>query len=129
MKALTFASVLAISMAGVACSERAPIEPEEVSSETDVEIQTTETAQAEAPAASEFNLRFPGTDTQAASGGFNLRDPGTLSDQQGGLRLPDGAVREDAFSDIPEIRAPITDAPSQDAGQVEDPDDEIIRLD
>lgn len=115
MRAVTFASILAVGMAGVACSEKAPVEPESVE------------ANVAAPETPQFNLRFPTSDTAAteASGEFNLRIP--EGDPQGNsVRLPEGAVRENAFNDMPEIRTP--DMQDEDAPE-EDPDDAIIRLD
>ena len=126
MKATTLASIIALSAAGVACSEKAPIPPEQV------ETATTETAAAgsQADTAPQFNLRYPGSEpatSQTSNGGFNLRTPDTLS-SSGGPRLPDAAVRENAFDDIPEIRTPAVQAPRQDIPVPED-EDAIIRLD
>lgn len=131
MRALTFASLLAVSMAGVACSDNAPVEPENVAAETETP-DAAETGAAETAEASQFNLRFPGSDGPAAQGdgGFNLRAPTGTAQPQDGFRLPEGAVREDAFSNIPEIRTPAMDnAAQQEAAPDEDPEDEIIRLD
>lgn len=133
MRALTLASLLAVSMTGVACSERAPAEPEHVPAEASGPAAATETAEADTAQPAQFNLRYPGSDAPAggqAGGGFNLRDPGSTAPAQGGFRLPEGALREDALSDIPEIRTPATDTQDSAAPQPEeDPDDDIIRLD
>lgn len=123
MKAATLASILAISLAGVACSEKAP-------AETETPDATSEAAQTDK---GQFNLRFPTGSAQPASSEtssqFNLRAPGSAGPDAGtGIQLPEGAVRENALSDIPEIRTP--DMAIEEAGQdAEDPDDEIIRLD
>lgn len=118
MKAATLVSIFALACAGTACSEKAPAE--------------TETANAEAEAAStssgQFNLRYPGSDTQptstSTSGEFNLRVPET-SAQPEGIRLPEGAVRENTLSGVGEIQAPSL----TDETPPEDPEDDIIRLD
>lgn len=123
MKAATFASIMAVSLAGVACSEKAPAEGE-------TEATTPEASQP-APTG-QFNLRFPTESSQPASsenqGQFNLRVPGAAPQAETGLRLPPGAVRDNALSDIEEIRTPgmIDDA---EALPEEDPEDAIIRLD
>lgn len=123
MKAATLASIMAVSLAGAACSERAP-------AETETPDATSEVAQ---PDKGQFNLRFPTGSAQPASSEasnqFNLRSPDSAGPDAGnGIRLPEGAVRDNALSDIPEIRTP--DMALEESGQdAEDPDDEIIRLD
>ncbi|MEM5516139.1 hypothetical protein WNY37_04210 [Henriciella sp. AS95] len=119
MKAAVFASVVALSFTGVACSEKAPAES---GTAANVSAET-----ASAPAASEFNLRYPGSESTTASdssGGFNLRIPDAGAPQEG-IRLPDGAINENRLADIPEIETPATEVPPAET----DPDDEIIRLD
>ncbi|MEQ8557583.1 MAG: hypothetical protein RIB03_04625 [Henriciella sp.] len=123
MRAATFASVLALSIAGVACSEKAPAETEQAAAP-----QST----SEAQASGEFNLRYPTSSSQSAGGAageFNLRIPETSSPgAESGMRLPEGTVREDAFSDIPEVRTPGIPAEGNET-PAEEPDDDIIRLD
>lgn len=125
MKATTFASILAVSLAGAACSQQAPAETETANADT-------ETAQ---PQAGEFNLRYPTSGSQdtsnAASGEFNLRIPDRNGDLNaaGEVRLPDGAVRDDALSGIEEVRTPDMIDPGESAADEDAPEDEIIRLD
>ncbi|WP_143434549.1 MULTISPECIES: hypothetical protein [Henriciella] len=119
MKAAAFASIVALGFTGVACSEKAPAETEGASN---VSAET-----ASAPAASEFNLRYPGSDsttTSDSSGGFNLRIPDSSAPQDG-IRLPEGTINENRLSDIPEIQTPASETPAPEA----EPDDDIIRLD
>lgn len=121
MKAATAASILALTMAGVACSERAPAENEGVQS-APVEQDT-----ASASSASEFNLRYPGSETAAASDAssqFNLRIPDAEMDT-GAVRLPEGAVRSETLTNVPEIESP----PLPKNSASDEPEDEIIRLD
>lgn len=132
MRALTAASLLAATIAGSACSDRAPVEPETVSAEADAEISAETPDAADTTSTSRFNLRYPGTDaarTGQTSSGFNLRDPNGVNQQDSGFRLPEGAVRENAFDDIPEIRAPSLEDQPVDPVTEENPDDAIIRLD
>lgn len=129
MKALTFASVLAVSMAGVACSQQA---------------QTPDTAETASEStkqeSSQFNLRYPTGDTASASspassGQFNLRGPENTQQSAGGFRLPEGAVRDNALNQVPEVQGP--NFPAQEGNAqaetpvepAEEPDDDIIRLD
>ena len=128
MKAATFASILAISVAGTACSQdaEAPAEAEM----TEVQAEATE------PDASQFNLRYPTTDTQPTSSAsqFNLRGPDTAGQGSQGVRLPEGAVRDNALSNVPEVRGPAAlspdgGAPAQPDAAPAEPDDDIIRLD
>lgn len=117
MKAATFASIIALGFAGAACSQNAPEEPAETAA-------PQETGEQETP---QFNLRYPGSGSSAgasASGEFNLRLP-DAGMENSGPRLPEGAVRDNALSDVPEIDTPAL--PQQ--GPAEDPDDDIIRLD
>ena len=123
MKAVTFASLMAVSLAGTACSQQAP-------DETDTASATSE---ASAPKAGEFNLRYPTTSasetSETASGEFNLRVPGSSDmSADGEIRLPDGAVRENALSGVEELRTPDVATPPVNVPE-EDPDDEIVRLD
>ncbi|WP_139792403.1 hypothetical protein [Henriciella litoralis] len=125
MKAVTFASMLAVSIIGTACSEKAPTDDAAA-----VETTVVETAETEAP---QFNLRFPGSDAAPAteaSSGFNLRTP-DVAPTGPALRLPEGAVRENALSNIPEIQTPMVDGAADAAVEIDsDPDeDDIIRLD
>ncbi|WP_143435238.1 hypothetical protein [Henriciella aquimarina] len=124
MRAATFASILAISMAGVACSEKSPADAGQAGA-------STETAQSETP---QFNLRYPGSSSQTTSspgtGEFNLRTPGSATAQPTGPRLPEGAVRDNALSDVPEINTPnLQPGPAGPDAPAEEPDDDIIRLD
>ncbi|MEQ9315847.1 MAG: hypothetical protein RLN72_08335 [Henriciella sp.] len=118
MKAAAFASIIALSLAGVACSEKAPAESD---TSADVAAET-----ASAPAASEFNLRYPGSDSSSAasaSGDFNLRTPDADAPTDG-IRLPEGAINENRLADVPEIQTPSVEPETET-----DPDDDIIRLD
>lgn len=118
MRAASFASILAISLAGVACSEKAPAETE-----------APETASE--PEAGQFNLRYPTNGGQPASaegtGEFNLRIPDSAAEQPGGVRLPEGAVRQDGLSGVQEIQTP----PLPETAEPDEPaePDDIIRLD
>ncbi|MGB3627615.1 MAG: hypothetical protein WA989_17435 [Henriciella sp.] len=118
MKAAAFASIVALSFAGVACSEKAPVETE---TQADVSAET-----ASAPQASEFNLRYPGSEsssTTTASSEFNLRIPEADAPTDG-VRLPEGAVNENRLSNVPEIETPAVETAPEAA-----PEDDIIRLD
>lgn len=119
MKAAAFASVVALSLAGVACSEKAPAES---AAAADVAAET-----ASAPQASEFNLRYPGSDSSSsasASGEFNLRIPDASAPTED-LRLPEGAVNENRLSNVPEIQTPAVETTPESSPE----DDDIIRLD
>ncbi len=117
MKAVTILSMFALACAGTACSEKAPAETE-----------TATAASETASSSGQFNLRYPGSETQpagaTAAGQFNLRIPDSAADT-GGVRLPDGAVRDNALSGVAEIQTP----GMADDKPAEDPEDDIIRLD
>ncbi|RIJ31437.1 hypothetical protein D1222_04070 [Henriciella algicola] len=137
MKAFSLAAGLAIALAGTACSEQAPAEPENVSA------QTAAPAAVEAPAAtsssSRFNLRIPGGEPVAApqsSGGFNLRTPDAPAPAED-IPMPAGSSAA-RLSDVPEVTVPGLNNPAADIAtrsrreapevNTED-DDDVIRLD
>lgn len=117
MKAAAFASILALSLAGTACSEKAPAESKTPAS--------AETAANDAP---QFNLRYPGSEATTStdvSSGFNLRTPDSVGSSDG-IRLPEGAVNENRLSDVPELDTRVV---IEEETPATDPDDDIIRLD
>ena len=101
MKAFSIASLIALGIAGTACSQDA-----------DVKAEDTKPAEAktEAPdVGGSFNLGLP-TDAPASTAGFNL---GTEVAASNGL------------SELPEIEAPID---AEDAPETDEDDEPIIRL-
>lgn len=140
MKALSLAAGLAIALAGTACSEQVPAEPENVSAETAAPA-AVETPAANTSSRSRFNLRMPGGGTAPApqpqtSGGFNLRTPDAPASTND-IPMPAGSASS-TLADVPEVAVPGLNNPAADIAtrsRTEAPtvntedDDDIIRLD
>ena len=127
MKALTFAAIATIAMAGAACSQT------EAADSDAPEVAAAETTAEQPAAPSGFNLRYPDGSTTASDSenGFNLSIPD--SSPSDGYRLPPGTINEDRLGGIPEFNTP--EAGDQPATQPvpvtpvpEDTDDDVIRL-
>lgn len=119
MKALSLASILAIGLAGAACSDTP--EPKE-----NIEVETPEAVETAAPADDGFNFMIPGDDVdlETADDGFNLSIPGDgPSISSGEFNLPADIPTTDRLSDLPEIEAPVIDTPDDEPDE-----DAIIRI-
>lgn len=120
MKAITFASLTALALAGAACSETSPAQPAETT-ETVTKIADT------TPADDGFNLQIPGDTSGAApSDGFNLGVPDSGAVSADGFNLPSDISTGSGLDDIPEIDTSILETEVPDTSAA---DDEIIRLD
>ncbi|MHA7899221.1 MAG: hypothetical protein ACX94B_05105 [Henriciella sp.] len=126
MKALSIASLFALSLAGTACSQTSDAE--------DTPPATQTGAQAEDVGGS-FNLGLPAnleTASAPASDGFNLALPGTETANTDGFNLGTDVAASSGLADLPEIATPLAedaDALELELPQTEETDDEpIIRL-
>lgn len=130
MKSLSIAALIALGLAGTACSQGADAED----TETKSEIETAETA---ADVGGSFNLGLP-NETVAAdpanSGGFNLGMPSgdpALSSTDG-FNLGADVAASNGLAALPELTTEIGETPEElviDTPDSEDEDDEpIIRL-
>lgn len=138
MKALSIAAGVAIAFAGTACSEQAPAEPENVSTDAAVPAAVA-TPAASTSSSSRFNLRIPGGEPVAApqaSGGFNLRTPDAPAPSND-IPMPESSAAT-RLNDVPEVAVPGLNNPAADIAtrtrtqtpevNTED-DDDVIRLD
>lgn len=121
MKALSLASMVALALAGTACSESTSPEPV-----TDTPPATEAAELTPVSADDGFNLMIPGEGPdEVADDGFNLAIPGdyaaTPSD---GFNLPADVPSTVGLDAVPEVDTSILD---EDAEEPED-EDEIIRL-
>lgn len=139
MKALSVAAGLTLAIAGTACSEQVPAEPENVAAAPPSETASAETS---STSGSRFNLRIPGGEPASqtsTSGGFNLRGPGAPSPASGpsGMRMPESTLETDPLGNVPEVQGPTLNNPAANvAAGVQTPapdpdedDDDLIRLD
>ncbi|MEE2929202.1 MAG: hypothetical protein VX599_00655 [Pseudomonadota bacterium] len=130
MKSLSIAALIALGLAGTACSQGADAED----TEAKPEIETVETA---ADVGGSFNLGLPNetvaTDP-ANSGGFNLGVPGgsPALDSTDGFNLGADVSASNGLAALPELTTEIGETPEElviEAPESEDEDDEpIIRL-
>ena len=127
MKALSIASLIALGIAGTACSQDADTKAEDT--------QTTEaTTEAAADVGGSFNLGLP-TDTgaSASTSGFNLALPGEAPASTDGFNLAADVSASNGLSELPEISTDIVQADENtlsDVLETEPVDDEpVIRLD
>lgn len=128
MKALSIASLIALGIAGTACSQDA-----------DVQAEDTQPAEATTEAADvggSFNLGLPTeTDPSATAGasGFNLALPGDAPASTDGFNLAADVSASNGLSELPEIETDIVqsdDSTLSDVLETEPTDDEpVIRLD
>ena len=128
MKAFSIASLIALGIAGTACSQDA-----------DVKAEDTKPAEAktEAPdVGGSFNLGLPtdmGTPAPANAGGFNLALPGDAPASTDGFNLAADVSASNGLSELPEISANIVEPGEDtlpDVLETDTADDEpIIRLD
>lgn len=127
MKALSFAALVTLGIAGTACSQSADATAEETE-------PATETAEAPASTGGSFNLGLP-TETSAAgsSGSFNLALPDTAATSSDGFNLATDVSASNGLSDIPEIATDIIPAdtealPDIIANEAPADDEPVIRL-
>jgi len=123
MKAFSVASILALAIAGTACSQTKEAEAED----TSVETKSPETIEAADDVGGSFNLGFP-TDAGAApatGGSFNLGLPTSTATSTDGFNLGIEISASNGLGELPAIEAPV----SQEITPETDEDDEpIIRL-
>ena len=123
MKALSIASLIALGIAGTACSQDA-----------DAKAEDTQTTEAAADVGGSFNLGLP-TDTgaSASTSGFNLALPGEAPASTDGFNLAADVSASNGLSELPEISTDIVQADENtlsDVLETEPVDDEpVIRLD
>lgn len=127
MKAISFASLLALGIAGSACSQT--VDAEDATPAPEAEAANTDTG-------GSFNLGVPGDvgDASAAnSDGFNLALPSAEPTSTDGFNLGTDVSTSNGLSDLPEIAADLTEAPSDsviEAPVTDNADEEpVIRLD
>lgn len=126
MKALSIASLIALGVAGTACSQDADTKTEDT--------QTTEAKTEAADVGGSFNLGLP-TDTSAttSTSGFNLALPGDAPASTDGFNLAADVSASNGLSELPEISADIVqgdESTLSDVLEAEPTDDEpVIRLD
>ena len=128
MKALSIASLIALGIAGTACSQDADAKAED----TQTTEATTETAAADVGGS--FNLGLPtDTGTSANTSGFNLALPSDAPASTDGFNLAADVSASNGLSELPEISADIVQADEtalSDVLEAEPSDDEpVIRLD
>lgn len=119
MKALTLASILAVGLAGTACSDTPEVQE-------DAKVETPEAVEIAAPADDGFNFMIPGDDVDlsAPADGFNLSIPDDgPSISSGEFNLPADIPTTDRLSDLPEIEAPVIDTPDDESDE-----DALIRI-
>lgn len=124
MKALSIASLIALGIAGTACSQDA-----------DVQAEDTQPAEA-ADVGGSFNLGLPTeTDPSATAGasGFNLALPGDAPASTDGFNLAADVSASNGLSELPEIETDIVQSEDRTLSEVleTDPadDEPVIRLD
>ncbi|MBR9833734.1 MAG: hypothetical protein GYB42_00740 [Alphaproteobacteria bacterium] len=123
MKALSFASVIALALAGAACSESTTEAPSVDTPPAEASLELTQ-----ASADDGFNLMIPGEGPgEVADDGFNLAIPGdyagTASDS---FNLPSDLPSTVGLDAVPEVNSSILD--EEPAASEDDDADEIIRL-
>ncbi len=128
MKALSFVSLIALGLTGVACSESDP----QVTETAEPSAEVVKTA---APVDDGFNLPTPGGDLPSAStsdDGFNLSIPASTEPvSSDGFNLPSVPESSTTLSDLPEIDTSILEEPGEDLPTLtsEPTDDEpVIRI-
>jgi hypothetical protein len=139
MKALSLAAGLVIALAGTACSQQTPVDPETAQSETGATAEASAQTTSQ-PSRSRFNLRIPGGDPVPAAqtdSGFNLRTPDAPAPSGIGMNIPPALQQSTTLDQLPEVQAPGLNNPAGSiAARVEAPElepeddpDAIIRLD
>ena len=125
MKALSFASIVALALAGVACSESPPATEETVEAPPAEVDQTPVSAPAED---SGFNLDLFGEDS--GGDGFNLGFEDDPDRGLGNFDFGDDTRTESLLSDMPEITAPVLpeDETVAKVPELPEEEDEILRL-
>ena len=126
MKALSIASVLALAIAGTACSQASDEDTE--TPETTAEPETTTAAEVDMTG---FNLGLPTemeTPEAAPAGEFNLGIAGTETASTDGFNLGTDLGASSGLEDVPEIGASLVEEEAEDI-EIEPIDDEpVIRL-
>ncbi len=133
MKALSLATLFAVSLAGTACSQATDASADAPQTEAE-----TETAQATAEVGGTFNLGLPEDPATAATsgaGGFNLDLPTTTAvDSTSGFNLGAGLTASNGLAELPELDASIVEETADDSldalkEEIVDDEEPIIRLD
>ncbi|MEO1659624.1 MAG: hypothetical protein AAFR51_01445 [Pseudomonadota bacterium] len=132
MKALSIATLFAVSLAGTACSQTTDASAD--APKTDAQVEKTA-----ADVGGTFNLGLPEDTTTAAApaaGGFNLDLPSTSSstDTTDGFNLAAGVSASNGLAELPELDASIVDETVDDTldaltEPVAADDEPVIRLD
>lgn len=123
MKALSTASILALTIAGTACSQTSDATSEDATPET----AKTETVEAADDVGGSFNLGLPteaATDT-AAGGSFNLGLPAGAATTTDGFNLGTAVSGSNGLAELPVVETPISDALPTEADEDDEP---VIRL-
>ena len=128
MKALSFASIVALALAGVACSESPPATEDAVETPPAEVEQTPVSAPAED---SGFNLDLFGDDS--GDDGFNIGLEDSSERGLGDFDFGDDTRGESLLSDIPDISAPVLPEDEEaetvpTIPELPEEEDEILRL-
>lgn len=124
MKALTFASVIALGLAGFACSEAE--QPETTAAAA---VQTASQVSDDG-----FNLPIPGeeTTTTVSDDGFNLPIPAddtVMNVSNDGFNLPTSGMQDpDSLLQIPAVESALPALESEAEADAELDDEPVIRL-
>ena len=125
MKALSIASIIAIGLAGAACSQAASSADETTEVETQADTTTADTG-------GSFNLGLP-TDVDSAGtasdSSFNLDLPSGGASSTDGFNLGTDIQASGGLSDIPEIDTSIAEEEAEVVPEVDVDDEPVIRLD
>lgn len=121
MKALSFASILVLSVAGTACSQAQD-------SPAEVDPPATETVDSQEEFGGSFNLGLP-TDVETAAtdtSGFNLDLPTTDATSTDGFNLGTDIPASNGLEALPEIDPGLVEETASETPVDEEP---VIRLD
>lgn len=132
MKALSLATLFAVSIAGTACSQATDASADAPKTETEVE-------KTEADVGGTFNLGLPEDTATAAApgaGGFNLDLPATTApaDTTDGFNLGAGVTATNGLSELPDLDPSIVEEAVEDnievlKEEVVEDAEPVIRLD
>jgi len=126
MKPITAFSILALALAGAACSQASE---EATVTQASAPVVAQSASVSEAAATDDdmggFNLMVPGeADTSDDLGGFNLSIPGDEGDDLG---IPADVLTDDPLADLPSIEAPNVPLGTSPTDALKTEDD-VIRL-
>jgi hypothetical protein len=127
MKALSIASILALAVAGTACSQASDQEAEKPAT-----VAETETAAAPEVDMSGFNLGLPTemeTPAPIPAGEFNLDLGSAPAPTTDGFNLGTDLGASSGLESIPEIGTSIAEEPAEEEPLVPVDDEPVIRLD